>query len=56
MNSEAFEELAAFKAYQRGILWQLTAIREALSKQDYTTAEKLTKELIEDTQANLCQE
>lgn len=56
MNSEAFEELAAFKAYQRGILRQLKAVRETLFKQDYIAAEKLIEELIEDAQANLCQE
>ena len=47
------EEMAVFKAYLRNLMRQLKSLKEALSNKDYTKAEKLVDELIEDTQHNI---
>ena len=47
------EEKAIFKAYQRGLLRRLKALKEAMQAKDYEKAERLIDELIEDTQAGI---
>lgn len=47
------EEEKIFKAYQRGLLRQLKALKEALENGDSETAEKLLDRLIEDTKADI---
>lgn len=47
------EDLAVFKGYLRSLMRQLKALQEALKNKDYSTAEKLINELIEDTQKNI---
>lgn len=47
------EEEKIFKAYQRGLLRQLKALKEALKSGDSEKAEKLLDRLIEDTKADI---
>lgn len=47
------EEEKIFKAYQRGLLRQLKALKEALKNGDGENAEKLVDRLIEDTTADI---
>lgn len=47
------EEEKIFKAYQRGLLRQLKALKEALKNGDKEKAEKLLDGLIEDTKADI---
>lgn len=47
------EEEKIFKAYQRGLLRQLKALKEALKNGDSEKAEKLLDRLIEDTKADI---
>ena len=47
------EEMAVFKGYLRSLMRQLKALKEAMKNKDYTTAERLIDELIEDTQNNI---
>lgn len=47
------EEEKIFKAYQRGLLRHLKALKEAMKSGDSENAEKLLDRLIEDTKADL---
>lgn len=47
------EEMAVFKGYLRSLMRQLKALKKALKDKDYTAAERLVDELIEDTQKNI---
>lgn len=47
------EEANIFKAYQRGLLRQLVALKAARKSKDYEKAEKLLDRLIEDTKADI---
>lgn len=47
------EEKRIFKSYQRGLLRQLKALKEALQSKDYETAEKILADLITDTKADI---
>lgn len=47
------EEERIFRGYQRGLLRQLKALKDALQSMDYETAEKLLDRLIEDTKADI---
>lgn len=42
-----------FKSYLRALLRDLKFLREALKEKDYKKAEKLTDQLIEDTQRGI---
>ena len=50
---DMIEEMAVFKGYLRSLMRQLKALKEAMKNKDYTTAERLIDELIEDTQNNI---
>lgn len=47
------EEANIFKAYQRGLLRQLKALKEALKTGDSEKADQLLARLIEDTKADI---
>ena len=47
------EEKKIFKAYSRMLLRDLQGMKEALEAKDYTEAEKMLDNLIEDTQKGI---
>lgn len=47
------EEANIFKAYQRGLLRQLVALKTALKSRDYEKAKRLLDRLVEDTKADI---
>ena len=47
------EDELIFKSYSRLLLRDLQNVKEALTGQDYETAEKLVNELINDTQKDV---
>lgn len=47
------EEELIFRAYQRGLLRQLTALKAALKNKDNKAAENVLDELIADTKAGI---
>ncbi len=47
------EEMAVFKGYLRSLMRQLKLLKKAISEQNFTEAEKIIDELIEDTQNNI---
>lgn len=51
--SEVTEMDNMHRAYQRGLLRQLTVLKAALKNKDNQAAEKLLDELIEDTKADI---
>lgn len=47
------DDMAVFKAYLRNLMRQLQALKKALDNNDIETAQKILKELIEDTQNSI---
>lgn len=47
------EEMAVFKGYLRSLMRQLKSLKNAIDNKDFTKAEQLINELIEDTQNNI---
>ena len=47
------KDMAVFKSYLRALLRQLKELQQALKEKDYTKAELLVDELIEDTQKGI---
>ena len=47
------EDMAVIKCYLRSLMRQLKALKEALKNKDYSRAELLLDELIDDTQKNI---
>ena len=47
------EEMAVFKSFLRALLRQLIEVQKAISSKNFDLADKLIKQLIEDTQKGI---
>ena len=47
------EEMSVFKSYLRRLLQDLKDLKQALNEKDYDKAEKITSNLIDDTQKGI---